>query len=360
MAAWQLLEEQDESGNALRSYVCLGDSGYIDHMVSMRRYDEPSAGQYEDLWYHADDLFSTMAVSNSTGVVQERYEYDDYGSVMVLGADNDPANSPGETQIDNAFLFTGRYFDVETGLYYYRTRYLDPKMGRFTTRDIIGTWGDAGLGNGLAYVGSNPSRFVDPWGLHKEDNFYGLPNDVRNMPGFGDHLEDLKKGIDGGGLPGRQLSKPEMYEAVQDFLEKNDRKFSAAQKKRLMGWLKKGGVAAIGIGLLLVADDASAAIEKGSACRKFLDYINGARQTGICSSTTLKTRGEACKWQLFDIGNRSQAHNLGITLYFQLDDMILRAERECSAMRPKKKLPQHEGPGGGAEGSDQGDGGCGS
>ncbi len=135
-------------------------------MVAMRRYDEPSAGQYEDLWYHADDLFTTMAVSNSVGVVQERYEYDDYGSVMVLGADNDPANSPGDTQIDNAFLFTGRYYDTETGLYYYRTRYLDPKWGRFTTRDTIGVWGDGfNFGNGLNYVALAPGVFGDPFGL---------------------------------------------------------------------------------------------------------------------------------------------------------------------------------------------------
>ena len=121
---------------------------------------------YDDYWYHQDDLFSTMAVTDGAGAVVERYEYGDYGSVMVLGADNDPANSPGASQIDNAFLFTGRYYDAETGLHYYRTRYLEPSLGRFTTRDTIGVWGDSrNLGNAASYVALIPTRFVDPMGL---------------------------------------------------------------------------------------------------------------------------------------------------------------------------------------------------
>jgi hypothetical protein len=42
----------------------------------------------------------------------------------------------------------------------------DPSIGRFIQRDTIGVWGDAmGVGNGVAYVASNPMRHVDPLGL---------------------------------------------------------------------------------------------------------------------------------------------------------------------------------------------------
>jgi len=34
-------------------------------------------------------------------------------------------------------LSTAREYDSETGLYYYRARYYDPKAGRFITRDPI-------------------------------------------------------------------------------------------------------------------------------------------------------------------------------------------------------------------------------
>ena len=33
---------------------------------------------------------------------------------------------------------TGREFDKETGLYYYRARYYDPMEGRFISKDPIG------------------------------------------------------------------------------------------------------------------------------------------------------------------------------------------------------------------------------
>ena len=63
-------------------------------------------------------------------------------------------------------MFNGRVYDPETGFYYYRTRYLDPRAGRFTTRDTIGIWGDpANLGNGYAFVGNNPINRLDPMGM---------------------------------------------------------------------------------------------------------------------------------------------------------------------------------------------------
>src|SRR6185503_15655218 len=69
------------------------------------------------------------------------------------------------TQIGNSTLFTGRRFDPELGWYYYRTRYLDPRAGRFVTSDTVGIWQDPfGLGNGYAYVGNDPLSRTDPMG----------------------------------------------------------------------------------------------------------------------------------------------------------------------------------------------------
>lgn len=70
-----------------------------------------------------------------------------------------------DSQRCNPYLFTGRRYDDESALYYYRTRYMDPIVGRFTTRDTIGIWGDAAnLGNGYAYVGHDPWSWIDPYG----------------------------------------------------------------------------------------------------------------------------------------------------------------------------------------------------
>jgi RHS repeat-associated protein len=115
-------------------------------------------------------------VTNLVGTVAEWYEYSDFGQPIFLRANQTVmAASP----ILNTRLFNGREYDPETGLYYYRTRYLDPATGRFTTRDSIGIWGDpANLGNGYTYVGNNPWTLVDPYGLGWWDTITGAASEV--------------------------------------------------------------------------------------------------------------------------------------------------------------------------------------
>jgi len=59
----------------------------------------------------------------------------------------------------NRFLFTGREFDSETGLYYYRARYYNPYIGRFLQTDPA----DQGM-NAYTYCGNNPVNALDPSG----------------------------------------------------------------------------------------------------------------------------------------------------------------------------------------------------
>ncbi|HRS12431.1 MAG TPA: RHS repeat-associated core domain-containing protein, partial [Sedimentisphaerales bacterium] len=76
------------------------------------------------------------------------YEYDVYGQVAA----SDP-NHP------NRFLFTGREFDEETGLYYYRARYYNPTIGRFLQTDPIGYTNGMNM---YRYCGNNATNSVDP------------------------------------------------------------------------------------------------------------------------------------------------------------------------------------------------------
>jgi len=62
----------------------------------------------------------------------------------------------------NNFRYTGREFDSETGLYYYRARYFDPQGGRFLSEDPIGF---AGGSNFYSYVNGDPTSVVDLFGL---------------------------------------------------------------------------------------------------------------------------------------------------------------------------------------------------
>lgn len=107
-----------------------------------------------DVYFYADDLTSPVVTGDHSGSVGERFEYSDFGSPLFLDAAGQPLPLP---VTGNPPLFTGRRYDAESQLYYYRTRYLDPRAGRFTSRDSVGIWKDeSNLGNGSAYVGNTP------------------------------------------------------------------------------------------------------------------------------------------------------------------------------------------------------------
>jgi RHS repeat-associated protein len=79
--------------------------------------------------------------------------YEPYGSVL---------NSSGSAS--SIFAYAGEEFDT-TGLIYLRARYLQPRLGIFTSRDPWG--GDhfrPGTFNGFNYAGGNPIIIVDPSG----------------------------------------------------------------------------------------------------------------------------------------------------------------------------------------------------
>jgi RHS repeat-associated protein len=102
---------------------------------------------------HADGLGSVTKLTDQAGHVVHSYQYDAWGNIEAeTGAPVDGVQ----------YAFTGREWDPETGLYYYRARYLDPKVGRFISEDPIG-FGEGT--NFYAYVGGNPSTYRDPSGL---------------------------------------------------------------------------------------------------------------------------------------------------------------------------------------------------
>jgi RHS repeat-associated protein len=118
--------------------------------------DEPLAREEAGnvlTFYHADALGSIVKTTNEAGEVVDSYSYDAYGNL--------------ETPHPGGYAFTGREWDPETGLYYYRARYYDPRVVRFLSVDPIGLAG--GL-NVYSYVGNDPVSRRDPTGLDWADN----------------------------------------------------------------------------------------------------------------------------------------------------------------------------------------------
>jgi len=106
-------------------------------------------------YYHFDGLGSVAALSDVNSVIVERYSYDVFGEPNTTSS------------IGNPYMFTGRRFDSETSIYYYRTRYYKPDIGRFLQTDPIGYAGGLNL---YTYVGNNSVSYVDPWGLDREQS----------------------------------------------------------------------------------------------------------------------------------------------------------------------------------------------
>ncbi len=144
-----IIAEYDNSNNLIAKYI---HGQRIDEVISLTK-----AGN--TYYYHYDGLGSVTDITNSSGALVEKYTYDIYGSVIIKDANN---NVLSQSAIGNRYMFTGREYDAETGLYYYRARYYDPSIGRFLQTDPIGYWGGINL---YTYVKNNPINFDDPTGL---------------------------------------------------------------------------------------------------------------------------------------------------------------------------------------------------
>ena len=132
----------------------------ITRFVYAKGLDEPvvevtSAGIRS--YFHADRQGSVIAKSDNTGAVTGRFDYGPFGESAVLSG--------------TSFGYTGQRYDAESGLYYYKTRYYSPVIGRFLQPDTIG-YGD-GL-NMYAYVNNQPMDVTDPLGTGDDG---GGPNE---------------------------------------------------------------------------------------------------------------------------------------------------------------------------------------
>jgi len=109
-------------------------------------------------WMLADHQGSVRDIVENGGAIVNHVTYDSYGNVV---AQTNPSQS-------SRYLYTGREYDQEIDLYYYRSRFYDAQDGRFIGEDPIGFFGrDLNL---YRYVEGDPVRFRDPSGLEPNIN----------------------------------------------------------------------------------------------------------------------------------------------------------------------------------------------
>ena len=118
------------------------------------RGNEPNT-DYENLqfFFHSDHLGSTSYMTDLSGEVSQHVEYFPYGRIMT---------EEGTSGIENPYLFNGKELDLETGLYYYGARYMEPNSSVWLGVDPLA---EKYLGiSPYCYTLGNPIMFVDPDG----------------------------------------------------------------------------------------------------------------------------------------------------------------------------------------------------
>jgi len=137
----------DVNGNIIAKYV--QNPTILDEPISI----QTGSGKY---YYLVDGLGSVTGLTDSNGNLVATYKYDAFGNII---------SETGDATLNaiNPYRFTSRVYDKEAGLYYYRARYYDAKVGRFTQKDPLRS--ELTEGNNLyVYVGNNPVNRVDPSG----------------------------------------------------------------------------------------------------------------------------------------------------------------------------------------------------
>ena len=106
-----------------------------------------------------------MAITDEDGDVVNRYLYTDSWGNFKLSC---PSVNKGKPCIPNRYVYTGREWDADLDLYYYRARWYDPDTKRFTQEDPVFE-----STNRYMYVDNNPMVNTDPTGENPVVGFIG-------------------------------------------------------------------------------------------------------------------------------------------------------------------------------------------
>ncbi|MGC3967595.1 MAG: RHS repeat-associated core domain-containing protein [Pirellulales bacterium] len=165
-ADWQVFEERlgvtPNSAPAERQFIW--GLRYIDDLVLRDRSPTNNGTLSERLYALQDANWNVTAVVNAGGDVQERYRYAAYGMPTFLNA-NFTTKTFGGSYVWET-LYCGYRWDVSTGLYCVRFRYLHPLLGCWLTRDPMTLIVELFFKESdYSYGFSSPITRIDPSGL---------------------------------------------------------------------------------------------------------------------------------------------------------------------------------------------------
>lgn len=153
---WNLVAELDSNNTMLRNFVWGSDlsgtmqgAGGVGGLLAIREGTE----SYHPAFDGNGNI--TALVKASDHSVAARYQYGPFGETLVVE----------ENGVSNPFRFSTKYYDAETGLYYYGFRYYNPVTGRWLSRDLIGEKGGVNL---YVMLRNDPVNDADILGLESK------------------------------------------------------------------------------------------------------------------------------------------------------------------------------------------------
>jgi RHS repeat-associated protein len=138
--AMAIAEERNSSNKITRKHYPQG--------VQFLAYNPTTTTSY---YYLRDHLGSIREMTDGTGAIKARYDYDPWGKRTKLSGN-----------LDADFGFTSHYFHASSNLNLAPYRAYDSALGRWISRDPIA---EAGGLNLYAYASDDPLNGIDPFGL---------------------------------------------------------------------------------------------------------------------------------------------------------------------------------------------------
>jgi RHS repeat-associated protein len=109
---------------------------------------------WQTRFFHSDYIGSIRTLTDDTGAVTDRYQYDAWGNLLGhVGSDPQP------------YAFAGEPYDANVGFQYHRARWMDPRVGRFVAMDPWqGSSFDPVSLHRYLYASGDPVLHTDPTG----------------------------------------------------------------------------------------------------------------------------------------------------------------------------------------------------
>ncbi len=95
----------------------------------------PTPVKTSQTYYHRNQQYSIVGLTNAAGTLVERYTYSAYGTLGIYAANGTVRSS---STYANRYTYTGREWDADLRLYHFRARWYDPVTGGFVSRDPLG------------------------------------------------------------------------------------------------------------------------------------------------------------------------------------------------------------------------------